>query len=106
MIRRTLVTVGLCAIAAGAFWRIHAQSAPAFTAAQSDAGRSAYSENCSYCHGANLDDAAVLADHGARVAVVADHGAAAVVAAIAAVVAIPVGERDAAEEGERQEGER
>jgi len=42
-------------LATGGFWRIHPQSAPAFTAAQYDAGRAAYSENCSACHGDNLD---------------------------------------------------
>jgi mono/diheme cytochrome c family protein len=53
---RSLVAIALCTIGAGALWRIHAQSAPMFTAAQSDAGRAVYSESCSSCHGDNLDD--------------------------------------------------
>ena len=48
--------IALCLIAAGVSWRMIAQSAPGFTAAQSDAGRSAYSGNCASCHGDNLDD--------------------------------------------------
>ena len=34
----------------------HAQSQPAFTAAQAAEGKSAYAQNCAGCHGSNLDD--------------------------------------------------
>src|SRR5215813_11558284 len=58
MIRRSLVLVTAVAFLVGVSWKIHGQSSapPVFTAAQSDAGRAAYAQNCASCHGDNLDD--------------------------------------------------
>ena len=57
MIRRSLVLIAAATLVGGVYWKIYAQSAvPVFTAAQSDAGRIAYTENCAACHGDNLDD--------------------------------------------------
>ncbi len=59
MIRRSLVLIAAAALVGGVYWQIYAQSQPAvpgFTAAQSDAGRAAYAQNCASCHGDNLDD--------------------------------------------------
>jgi PQQ-dependent dehydrogenase (methanol/ethanol family) len=58
MIRRTLLFIAAVVFAVGVSWKIHAQQSPTpvFTAAQSDAGRAAYAQNCATCHGENLDD--------------------------------------------------
>lgn len=56
MTLRTVAAIGFSILTAGAFWNAHAQSTPSFTAAQSDAGRAAYTQSCSSCHGDNLDD--------------------------------------------------
>jgi len=57
MIRRSLVLIAAVVFLVGVSWKIHAQSSlPVFTAAQSDAGRVAYAQNCASCHGENLDD--------------------------------------------------
>lgn len=46
-----IIVVGL-----GLSWQVHAQTAPAFTAVQADAGKALYVERCARCHGANLSD--------------------------------------------------
>src|SRR5262249_11433943 len=57
MTRRIVVLIAASALASGVCWKIYAQSAvPVFTPAQSDAGRTAYAQNCASCHGDNLDD--------------------------------------------------
>jgi alcohol dehydrogenase (cytochrome c) len=62
MTRNTLRFSALLVIAFGALSKMWAQSAPSaqsapvFTATQSDAGGAAYSQNCASCHGDNLDD--------------------------------------------------
>jgi hypothetical protein len=45
MTLRNVAPIALCVIGASALWKMHAQSAPAFTGAQSDGGHVAYSEN-------------------------------------------------------------
>jgi len=57
MIRRILLLITAAIFAIGVSWKMQAQSpGPVFTAAQSDAGRTAYAQNCASCHGDTLDD--------------------------------------------------
>src|SRR6266487_4297842 len=45
-----LSLAGICAR------QVHAQAPAAFTEAQANQGKTAYSQNCAGCHGQNLDD--------------------------------------------------
>src|SRR5580658_9023623 len=67
MYKRNLIIIAACGVVALAGILVGQQSATAvapYTAAQADAGRTAYQANCASCHGADLggrNDAAQLA---------------------------------------------